>query len=272
MGFNIQVLADAHATDLQAAVQLWVREVTRKTNLEPVTRLYDDVESMLRAFQRKDIDLANGTALDYLRISREVDVEVAFGGSVGGRATRKYLVLVRADSPYADIKDLAGKRLAVRMRDDVGRLFLDTLLLRSVGREAPEFFLPISEKKKFSQVVLAVFFGQADVCVTTDTVFRTMTELNPQVGRRLRPIAVSPELLDRVSFFRKGYSPRAKQLLTHEASMLAGNEHGKQFLTLFKIDGVALLQDSDLDSVRVLLKEYEQRKADRQRRSMATGD
>ena len=128
--------------------------------------------------------------------------------------------------------------------------------------EAPGFFSSIVDKRKSSQAVLSVFFRQTDACIATSEAFDIMVALNPQVGRRLKVIASSPEIVCTVSFFRKGYCEKTKAVIRNGAANLENTVEGQQLLILFKLTGIFFLKDSDLDSFRVLLNEYRQLKGD----------
>lgn len=77
-------------------------------------------------------------------------------------------MIVRSGSIISGLADLKGKVLAITSEDEAGRIYLNTLLLQNNFQEISEHFSAIIEKRMFSQVILAVFFGQADACIATD--------------------------------------------------------------------------------------------------------
>ena len=50
-----------------------------------------------------------------------------------------------------------------------------------------------------------------DACVVARTGFETMCEINPQIGKQLKVIASSPEVVPAVFCFRADYSPPFKE-------------------------------------------------------------
>lgn len=108
--------------------------------------------------------------------------------------------------------------------------------------------------------ILAVFFGQADACVVPQEIFTTMGALNPQVTKRLTPIATSEDLLIGITFFRSDFDKRHKQEIESRAENLQNTVHGKQMLLLFKIDGIRRLDETALDSLKRLMQEHERLK------------
>jgi len=263
LGYDVGVLLDADIKDIKAATELWMGQVAKKNRLTEKVVLYSDSTAILKDLKSGRVDMASTTTLDYLRIAEELETELAYSGIYANeKTTKKYLLIVRSDAGFVDVNDLARKKLAVAKLDDAALLFLNTHLLRNKLSEAPGFFSSVVDKRKSSQAVLSVFFRQTDACIATSEAFDIMVALNPQIGRQLKVIVSSPEIVRTVSFFRKGYCEKAKAVIRNGAANLENTVEGKQLLTLFKLTGIFLLKDSDLDSFRLLLNEYRQLKGD----------
>jgi len=256
MGWNFEAVVGTPRKDVRAAADVWLVELGKAHGLRAASHIYDNIHDIVADFGAGKLDMVGGTALDYLYLDERFEVEVAFVGMRHGRKAASYRVLARADSGVEGVKDLHGKRLAMKKGEDVGLLYLNVLLLRERLGEAPSVFGSIQRTQKYSRAVLAVFFGKADACIVREDVWETMVALNPQIGRRLKVLASSPELVDRVLFFRKAYNQELKDLILRQAVCLNETPAGMQLLTLFRMDSTALLRESDLDSVRDLLKEY----------------
>lgn len=256
MGWNLKAMVYVDLKDIRAALDIWVVEVGRRNGLRMESRIYNDVRDVLADLKAGKVDMVTGTMLDYLYLAERTDIEVAFVGTSNGRKAEVFRLLVRADADIKDLADLRGKRLVVRKGEELGLLYVDVLLLRKGLGTCRSLFETVTEKQRPSQAVLSVFFGQADACIVAEGVVETMAAMNPQVGERLRAMASSPDLVDRVSFFRKAYDARAKDLLLRQASRLKETPGGRQLLLLFRGDGVARLRESELSPVRALLDEY----------------
>ncbi len=265
-GFEMKALTDVDIRDAKTAVEFWVREVAEDSGLRAETYIYEDLNSLVKELQRGKIDVANTTPLDYLRITQMLELEISFGILKRGKKTRKFILLVRSDSSFNRVEDLRGRRLVLKKGDDIGHLYLNTLLLRNKQEEANKFFWSIHKKKKFSQTILNVFFGQADACITTDVVFKTMVDLNPQIGKRLKVISSSQEIIYGLNFFRKDFDDKIKEKIKRKSLGLKETVHGKQVLLLFKADAVIILKESDLETLKALLNEYEELKSKKKHR------
>jgi len=261
IGCDLGVLLDADIKDIKAATELWMGQVAEVYGLTADIVIYSDSASMLKDFKDGRVDMANTTTLDYLRIAEELETDLAYSAIFANeKPTRKYLLIVRSDAGFTEVKDLARKKLAVKKTDDASLLFLNTHLLRNKQPEAAGFFSSIIEKRKSSQAVLSVFFRQADACIANEEAFTIMSELNPQIGKQLKVIVSSPEIISTLSFFRKDYSEKIKTIILNNSKNLINTVGGRQLLTLFKVADIYLLTDSDLDSFRLLVKEYRQLK------------
>ncbi|MCP4104607.1 MAG: phosphate/phosphite/phosphonate ABC transporter substrate-binding protein [Desulfobacteraceae bacterium] len=258
MGFDISYISNRELDlkDVKAAMDLWVTQFTSRVKLAGENYFYLNTDSIVRDFNGGKLDLVTTTSISYIRIAQKIDAELGYGQIKNGKKSHKYLVLVHQKFDFKSIEDLKNKRIALKTGDDTGRLFLNTLLLRKNLEEADKFF-SVKEKKKFSQAILAVFFGNTHACVTTDVLFKTMAELNPQVGKRLKIMAYSPEIVNTVSFFRRGYEKRAKDLINAAISDLKENVQGQQILMLFNVESVFQLKESDLEPLKSMMSEYE---------------
>jgi hypothetical protein len=89
-----------------------------------------------------------------------------------------------------------------------------------------------------------------------------MVELNPQVGKQLRAIAMSPEIVTNITFIRKGCDQKKKRLFQNKVLTLEETSRGRQILMLFQTDKLALLKESELNTLKALLNEYNKLKGE----------
>jgi ABC-type phosphate/phosphonate transport system substrate-binding protein len=255
-GFVPTSFPEMNAKDAMAALMLWANEVGKGVGFDARAVLYNNVEPMLTDFRKGKVDMITLSTHDYLSMSKPPNVDLGVISSKQGKKTVRYALLVQSETPYVDIRDLKNKKLAVLRNNTLGLMFLNNELLKRRVPEAPQFFSTISETIKESQAVLAVFFGQADACVTTETNLKIMIELNPQIGKRLKTLLISPELLNSCAFFRPDYDPRLKERIIKTIITSNESQRGKQLLTLFNADNLEMMRENDLTTVRQLFSEY----------------
>lgn len=256
-GVDIRVFGDVDLKDAKSVIDLWTREVGKRIGLNTESHILKDRGSIIKNIKSGKLDLLTTSSLEYLRITMDAETKIAFGGIKGEKKTVKYMLLARSNIEFSGIEDLRGKKIAVKKGDETGLLFLNTQLLKNGQEEAEKCFSAVSKKKKFSQAILAVFFGQVDACIVPDRVFKTMVELNPQVGKRLGVICSSPEIVEIVSFFCNDIDAKTKEIIRRFALTMGETASGRQILMLFKLDRVVAIKKSDLDPLKTILKEYD---------------
>lgn len=256
-GFDTNVIITAEIKDVRTALDSWMAKAAEENNIEQTTHIYTDFNSLFNSMKSGQLNAALISSLNYLYLSRKIDVEASFGALRSGKKTEKYILIVPAKSEISDINMLRGKKVVLRERDDIGELFLNILLLRNKIEQADKYFSNIIYKRSPSQVILSVFFGQADACIAAESVFNTMTELNPQVGSQLKVIAESNDLVSVVYCFSRSFDSETRLKVKDWLLNFGTTIRGKQLLDLFKIDGVYIINESDLSSIKSLLNEYE---------------
>jgi ABC-type phosphate/phosphonate transport system substrate-binding protein len=258
MGYTLKSITDIDIKDAATAFNMLAQELGKAEGINTNTNVYENLNPLIQDFKDKKLDLVIMKSVDYLRAKNQIESELAFVQVIGNKKTNKYLILVRAEEHISNLVDLKKKNIAVYKGDETGMLFLEVMLQRQ-KLDAPEsFFLSIDKKMKPSQAILSVFFGQADICITNEKYYKTMAELNPQITKKLKVLAASPEMIDTLALFRKDYSQNCKELIREKGLQLATYPRGKQILTLLKIDGITTVRESELDSLKKIYFEHEQ--------------
>ena len=256
-GFNSLVMSHIDTKDSQAALNFWIVEIAKDAGLQAKAILYENPQQVLAEFKKGKLDLINISPLDGIRYFFGEKPIPAMTGTVQGKKTRRFLLLVRVDAKISSLRELRGKKLVVKESEAVGNLFLETLLLRHGQVRSNTFFSQIETKQKMSTAILDVFFARADACLVSDVAFSIMSELNPQVGLKLKEIAHSAEIINHLSFFRPGYNENFRERVMAAGLKLDASSRGGQILMLFKIEGVTSFDIADLDSLKNLVAEYD---------------
>jgi ABC-type phosphate/phosphonate transport system substrate-binding protein len=98
-----------------------------------------------------------------------------------------------------------------------------------------QFFTTIKRASKPSQVLLPVFFGQADACVTTASTFALMAELNPQIEKRLAVVKRSPELVSLLLCATDLAATEDRKMLVEEAKGMEQDPTVQQAMTIVQM-------------------------------------
>lgn len=265
------VLAEVDTKDATAAMKVWVAKLAKDLGYTAESYITPEPERMAEDLEKGNVDVVAVTSLEFLRFIKRPTVELIMSHVRRGQYTQRYLLVTKSGSGLKKISDLRKKRIIVLKNDQIGMLFLNTLLLREDLSEAPSFFSSVQEKLKSSQVILSVFFGQADACITTESSLTTVVELNPQVKEGLTIVASSPPIMDSIMVARKDYGEDAKRRLIEKCQELKNTPRGRQILLLFKIDDLVPVKESSLDSLKHLVAEYDRLKAKKMRQVARVG-
>jgi len=257
LAFSKKMFSDVKVEDARAAMKVWLMTVFRERSIptDPDPKIYDNLEDMLRGSLSRPAEGFGVTAEEYRRLKREIRIDRLVVGAINGRITEEYVVLVHRDSGIESLSDLRGRSLIVleNPRTSLAIIWLDTLLLRNGMARTDQYFIRAAPAYKLTQVVLPVFFRNTDACLVTHRGFQTMSELNPQVGKQLRVLAISQELVPTVFAFRADYASPFREQMLVEMGRLPETPAGQQILTLLQTERVEEKPLSCLDATLELL-------------------
>ena len=260
VGFSAHSLVDANRTDVTAAMKAWLLIAAKERHLaiQFVPVILETVPEMENALRREQIDTISATTDEYVVLEKAVPLTKVFVGKIAGRITEQYVLLVHQDQQVKELKELRGATILVmdHPRTALAPYWLDLELLHRKLPLAARFFGTITHVKKPSLAILPVFFKQATIALVTRASFDTAMELNPQLAKSLRVLAVSPEVIPMVGAFRANAVSGAVDFYRREALKLHESQGGKLVLNLWETDGLVEIQESDLTGTRALLAEW----------------
>jgi ABC-type phosphate/phosphonate transport system substrate-binding protein len=260
-GVSSDILLDVSRKDAQIAFQLWAEQVVRESSggvAEVRVDFFDDPAALATAVQRKDVDLIVVPTLDYLHWRPELPLDLVRIGLASRTGLDRDLLLTRRQGAISTLADLKGKRLLVLpgAMGGLSRLWLDVLLMNQGLPPTEHVVSEIRHAAKASQLILPVFFRQADAAVVKEATFATVSEINPQIRQELFPLAVSPGLARGLVCLNRQSGEEPRRILLEGLAQVDTSVAGKQILTLFRINRLAPFQAADLDGVRDLLHQH----------------
>jgi len=255
--FSSGMLASVNHNDARAAIKVWAQTVAKERGIpaDPDAHILSGVDEISAKLRARELDAIALTTVDYRQLQREYQFTDLFLAVQGGRTNVEYLLLVHRDSPVQDLAGLQGRKLNFydNPRASLAPVWLDTLLLQQGLKGVAAFFGRVSSHTKLSTALLPVFFRQSDACVVDRLGFDTMCELNPQVGKQLRPVAVSPVLVPMLFCVRPDYRPAIKDRIMDALAQLHTSPAGQQLLTVLQFDRIQAADASCLESALSLL-------------------
>lgn len=258
--FSTSLFKHLNENDAKAALKAYSQALLKEKGVEvsPEPMLLDGAAAIGEALRNRQVEIASLLTLEFLALEPALQPAHVIISMIQGQTCEEYLILVRRDGPAKAVADLKGRHL---MLYDDARASLAPAWLEVLAQQAheaggaTEFFGRIEPADKLSRIVLPVFFGQADACLATRRGFDTMMELNPQLGKSLVAVAVSPKLIPAVACFRPDYEPDKYRKVRDLLLDVRHYPAGKQLLNLFAADSLVEAPISCLDSTRELLQQ-----------------
>lgn len=276
IGFTAAMMSEMNRNDAGAAVKVLADTLVRKRMIAavPYTEIYDDLSLLRRALKTGDADIVSLRIDEYFALEAEGTLDPAFVGLRNRNWAEEYVLLVNRESGFQEAAELRSKRLITLSgrRTGLARTWLDTVLLGSNLPDSSQFFAEIKESNKVSRTVLPIYFRQGDACLVTSSGFATMVDLNPQVGKQLNVLCMSPPLLPSLICLRRDLDSSMKALVIDGLSSLHQDAAGQQALMLFTIDRLAPCTRQHIESATSIVAGSQQARQRRSRTATAGGE
>jgi phosphonate transport system substrate-binding protein len=263
VGFSDRAFSGINRSDAEAAFKAYLVSVGRQLGYDLVTHMemFKSASDFEAAIRGGKLQLSIIPAWDYLTMDIQDFADPYFVAMKEEGILQSYILLTQRSSGFRSFADLRGKSVAVLESTEayLSMKWMETALLEEKLGRPETFFGRVDKVSKASAAVLPVFFGKYDACVVNRPAFDVMIELNPQVGERLQPVAVSEPLLGAVICLSKSgwisakHREDTKQALADLNSGLAG----QQILTLFRVQKMAPFKPDYLETLRRLKAEHD---------------
>ena len=235
MAMSESIVADVNLNDARVAMLIWIKKIGQELNVvvEFDPRVFDTSQQIVSRIRRGQLDAVALNIIEYRQAANDLDSGqvVCDAGSF-----EQCVILAKRDSGFKQLGDLKGRRLCMLKTSKmcIAPAWLATILDEGHCGLEEEFFGSVVGDSKVSRVVLPVFFGQADACLTSKRGFDTMCEMNPQVARDLSVVASSPLMLASFYIFCKDFPRVSRQKLLGALTSVRIGAAGQQLATLFQ--------------------------------------
>jgi hypothetical protein len=261
VAISADTLAGANVNDARAAYRVWISEVTRQFPskvAQMVPEIFLPSDDMIRGVRQGAIECFGVTALEFAKVADLVDPDYLLLQDYLSEGM-EYILLVHKNGAFKKLADLRGAQIVTHFHRDMvlAPAWLGTMLASSNLPQPEKFFASQKATDNLNQVVLPVFFHRADGACLARRNWETAVELNPQLGRDLYPIAVSPRVVPIAIAFRRGCSIDGRKLLIDSILKVATIAAGQQIITLYQSHGFIVRPTSVMNSTMELVHQYE---------------
>jgi len=261
MAVSTETLAGANVNDAETAYRVWIREYSHQEgNVTALVgpQVFISSDDLIRGFREGSIDCIGVTALEYAKVMDVTDPSFLLLQDYLADGM-EYVLLVNSGSSFKKIADLRGAQIVSHLHRDMVLLpaWLDTMLEASNLPRADRFFGGNTLHDKVNQVVLPVFFRHADGACLARRSWETAIDLNPQLGRDLRPLAVSPKVVPIVICFRRNCNADGRKMLLNSILRLSTTATGQQMAALYQTHGFIIRPVSVMKSTLAMVNQFE---------------
>lgn len=238
VAISADTLAGANVSDARAAFRVWLEQVGRQyvqKTAEAVPEIFLPSEDLIRDVRQGSVDCYGATALELAKLVDLTDpASLVLQDYLADGV--EYILLVHNSSQFKKIADLKNARLVSHLhRDMILRpAWLSTMLAASNLPQPDSFFASQKLSDKVNQVVLPVFFRRVDAGCLARRDWEMSVELNPQLGRDLRLLAVSPKVIPITFAFRRSTSAEARKALIEAIQSIGKIAGGQQIINLYQ--------------------------------------
>lgn len=256
-GFYARAFPDLSYEDLEVSVKLLAEEIGKEANITTNVTIFNDIYLMRKAFELGEINFVVASSLN---LANDFDNTLLTDGFklVANGPTENLLVLTRKNEGLDEFKTLRGKRLALVEFDPVADLYIEFLALSTFKNGYQTSFKVIPREKKAHQIILKLFFGQADLICIYQNAYRVATELNPQLLSKLQIISQLNGIPQGAGLFHINAPPAFREQVISEVLKLENHARGQQLLQLFKADKAVRINLTDLINTKKLYSDYQQ--------------
>lgn len=261
LAISVETLAGANVSDARAAYRIWLREVARhygSKTAQTVPDIFLSSEDLLRRVRQNTIDAYGVTAPEFARI---VDVTEPTSLVIQDYLSDgiEYVLIVHNQSRFKTVPDLRGANIVSHLHRDMSLLpaWLSTMLADKGLPVPADFFASQKLNGSLTQVVLPVFFRRLDAACLARRNWETALELNPQLGRDLRPLVVSPKVIPILFGFRRNTNPTSQKVLIDSILNISTIAAGQQIIDLYQSKAFVVQPVSVMKTTLDLVRRYD---------------
>lgn len=261
VAISTDTLGGANVNDARAAYAVWIQEVTRhmgRVRAEVLPQIFVPSGELLREIRSGIVQCYGITAIEYMKIVDLTDSSCLLLQDYLADGM-EYVIVVNSQSAFRSMADLRGAQIILHHHRDLvlALPWIETALAAGSLPPADRFFGSISMRDSVNQVALPVFFRRVDAACLARRSWETAVELNPQLGRSMRVLTVSPKLVPIVLAFRRHCSEAGKEALIHAVMNITSVTAGQQIVALYQAHSFVLRTAAAMKTTVDLLMNYQ---------------
>lgn len=254
IGFYSPSVSDFSKSDLLIATSVYINEVGKDEGYTANPKIYENIDEMVEDLTQGKLDYITASGLDFVK---HFDMSLLTDGFIKGYkdgSADTLVILVSKGSSIKSVEDLYNKRVAFKENDSLAQLYITNRILKKYADDRVVY-----EKQPTRQrALLKLFFGKVDAAVTTSKTFSLLSELNPQISKKVHILQDSKLFADNFGLMSRSTDLELVKFVVEGAKKLHTHTRGKQLLTLYKTERIV---DSKIEDLRPIQTIYEETEA-----------
>ena len=258
VGFSANIFKGVYLKDATAAAkvltELFLQKYKRTWKVKP-HEVFSSIDELEKILKEQEFEVLVMHPSEYVQVEDLNLLEPIAVSLRNGSPYDSYHLLVHKDSNLKELKDLKGKTVLVSSQlGNKVELWIDYLLKQEKLDTKEKYFSKFQFIDKPLATILPIFFKKVDACIVDESSYKTVVELNPQIGQDLVTIEISQPLAIGLVVIRKSISdPQVKADIKEAFLDLHKYEESRQYLTVFRIGQIVEFKEEYLRSTYALL-------------------
>lgn len=251
-GFYAKSFPDFSLEDIEISVKLLSEEIGKSVGIPTSVKVYEDIQSMRQDFEK---GIINFIVTSPILLVTQFDKNLL---SDGFRFIRwaespdRFLVLGQSQPNTDGFDSYYAQRLVLAQIDPTCELYLDFLSRSHFNQSYSHSFKLVKREKKAHQLILRLFFNQADVTCVHQNAYDIAIEMNPQLKQKLKVLSQIENIPQGMGLFHKNTPKAFREAVIAQALKLHNRPRGRQLLELFKGEQIMRAGVNDLTAALAL--------------------
>ena len=215
-GYSNVVFQDIDPNDGNAALLIYTRELEKifyrknKKNVSLTTKIFYSIDEIRNELNENKIDLLSITSDKFFEIKKEFNLVPCITTISGNDKFTEYIVISSAKKKIKQIGLLKGSTFSIpkNFENSIAEKWLNVVLHTNKLKSSEKFFGKILSVTNEKSAVYNVFFNKTDCAIVRESVFKTLSELNPQIENSLNIVEKSPRFIINVISYKKIWKVR----------------------------------------------------------------
>ncbi|OAI17850.1 hypothetical protein A1359_05610 [Methylomonas lenta] len=243
VGISAQSFPDVSVSDIEVTIKLLVAELSKSSGYEAMVTAYTNEKLLQQDFEQGKI---NFVVTSSLILALEYDQALLADGFRFVRESKFPDQLLIIGQQRYELDAFRGKRMLLAKNDPMNELNMDYFAWKTFKQGYKTSFKVLPAAGKVNQLLLKIFFDEADLTSVYQNFYETALDLNPQLRNRLKILAQLDNVPAAGAFFRKDTPEVFKETVILKALHMADKPRGKQLMEMFKCDRIIRSNIEDL--------------------------